>query len=216
MSDKTIKTAANIVLALAGVAILALILKYFEIEPSRIFWEVAAAVIAAEAVVLAVAALLLARFLAGIRRPQVRVVPLYGFRLSKTENGHPRGTLRLGVRNRGTRTLNRFRWHLFIPEGLRPEITMRDGDRTINIGTRNVGGYEYASGYVEGEPLLPKSTKELPLSIRLESSQGGVDSWTLRYAVSTEYGQFPVEAEQHESLDASVIPDCAPLVLQVE
>lgn len=215
MSDKTIKTAANITLALVTAATLIFILKAFDLSPTRLFWEVLASVMLAEAAVAAAAAWLLPRYLAHIRRPRMKMTALYGFRLSRAEDGHPRGTLRLGIRNQGDTTLDRYRWHLFVPKALRPEITTREGDRTVNIGTRVIGGYEYATGYIGNDPLLPKTTKELPFAVRLESNRSDVTEWTMRYAISTEFGQFPTEAERHESLDASTIPDCAPLVLKV-
>lgn len=215
MSDKTIMNAARAVLALVAIAALLLILKAFEIEPTRMFWETLVSVALAMAIVAAVAAALLPSYLARIRRPRVKMTALYGFRLARAENGFPRGTLRLGIRNEGATTLNRYRWHLFMPKGLKPELTMRDGDRTVTVGTRTVGEYEYATGRIENCPLLPKTVSELPISIRLESNRADVAEWTLRYAVSTEFGQFPTETEQYESLDAGAIPDCAPLVLKV-
>lgn len=216
MSDKTIRGIANVVIAAAAAAMAISIVKALSLEPSRLFWEVLAAVILAETAVAVLAGIGLPRYLAYIRRPKVKMSALYGFRLSRAEDGHPRGTMRLGIRNLGDATLYRYRWHLFIPKGLHPEITMREGDHTVNIGTREIGGYEYATGQVSDDPILPKTTKELPLSVRMESNRSDMDGWTLRYAVSTEFGQFPAEAERHESLDASTIPDCAPLNIEVK
>ena len=215
MSDKTIMNAAGAVLVLVAIAALLLILKAFEIEPTRMFWETLVSVALAMATVATVAATLLPRYLARIRRPSLKMAALYGFRLARIGDGYPKGTLRLGIRNEGTTTLNRYRWHLFIPKGLKPELTLREGDRTVTVGTRAIDGYEYATGYVENDPLLPKTVRELPVTVRLESTRADVASWTLRYAISTEFGQYPTSVEQHETLDAGVIPDCAPLTLKV-
>jgi hypothetical protein len=216
MSDKIITHVANAVLGLAAAAVALLAVKALQIEPSRFFWEVLLAIVLAEGLMTSVAAILIPRYMKWLRRPRVNLVPLYGFHLARAENGHPRGTLRLGLRNNGDAPLNTYRWHLFIPAGLRPELTMRDGDRTINIGTRKIRGYEYATGRIAHDPILPKTTNELPLSVRLESTRSDRSEWKLRYAISTEYGQFPSTSERHEKIDAGTIPDCAPLTLKVE
>ncbi|MEA3249068.1 MAG: hypothetical protein U9Q03_01775 [Patescibacteria group bacterium] len=215
MTDKTIKNIANTVLALITAATVIFILKAFGLSPSHMFWEVLAAVLIAETAVGIMFAGLAPGFLKRLRSPRVRMQAMYDFRLSSAESGNPRGTLRLAIRNDGDIALMGYRWHIFIPKDLRPEITRRDGDRTVAIGTRRVGDHEYATGIVR-DALFPKTAVELPYSFRLESHHAGHKEWTLRYAVSTEFGQCPAEIERHETLDASAAADCKPLILHVE
>jgi hypothetical protein len=215
MTDKTIRIIANAVLALVAAATLVFILKAFGLKPSRMFWEVLAAVLIAEAAILLLFARLVPGFLKRLRSPNVRMQALYGFKLSSAESGNPRGTLKIAVRNDGDSALMGYRWHIFIPKDLRPEITRRVGDRTVAIGTRRVGDYEYAAGVVK-DALFPRTAQELPYSFRLESRRADRKEWTLRYAVSTEFGQCPTEVERHETLDESAAADCAPLILTVE
>lgn len=211
MSDKTIRRLASAALALTAVAAAYLVTLLTDFEISRSFVGSMLSNFLASAALVGLSAMLLPWYLRRLRRPRLEVRPI--FSRVTNEGGGARGTIKLGFRNLGDTTLERFYWHVFVPERLKPEITdYRNGNR---IGTERINGYEYAHGYVSS-PVFPNDGFELPIAIRIAPSDPALAECTLRCAFGTEFGQFPREAGEHAEWNASALADCEKVTVKFD
>lgn len=157
------------------------------------FWSSFFAELAAGMVLLAFASWLIPKFIRWKEMPNVRFLDFKrrkeAFIFTPTSNGEWQTTLHLIIQNRGSRTLEKYYWEIFVENGVSIDLQqIPNHPASANFALERGEEFSRLYGYM-ALPIFPLDDVDFPFEIKLNITSQ--KSLTLYYFFRTEYGQYP-------------------------